>query len=233
MRLRVGSDFVREDIFKPGIKSFLNFASFKTVQKEKAAYEGIKFYCDGMLLALFLSSLTLKSIKRFSFDFTSVADTVFRGCLENNKSIFLVGGTESQVVGFIGKVKSKYPELKVCGYSSGYFSSWDEKSDSIILSCPDVVIVSMGAGKQEKLAKLLFTKCSDISIYTSGGFIRQIAESVNPCYYPKFVNKFKLRAFYRMYKEPHTIKRYFLDYPISLFLISFLVACGKVKINVE
>ena len=43
-------------------------------------------------------------------------------------------------------------------------------------------------------------------------------------YYPEVINRLHLRAFYRMYREPHTIKRYLIDYPSNfLHLLAMLV----------
>lgn len=43
--------------------------------------------------------------------------------------------------------------------------------------------------------------------FTCGEFIHQLAmNKIN--YYPAWINKYNLRFLYRMYKEPHTRKRY-------------------------
>ncbi|EOU2463886.1 WecB/TagA/CpsF family glycosyltransferase [Vibrio navarrensis] len=219
MRINLGRNFSSNEVINPGIVSFLNFASFKTLKESTETTNNVKFYCDGMLLALLFSLLTLKKVKRFSFDFTSVADPVFRRCTELGKSVYFIGGTEQQSVIFTDKIKELHPDLSIAGFSSGYFDDWDAKANEILAKRPSVVLVSMGAGYQEKMANLLLAKCPTIKVFTSGGFIRQISQSSNPNYYPNLVNRLKLRAFYRMYREPHTIERYLIDYPISIFTI--------------
>ena len=55
--------------------------------------------------------------------------------------------------------------------------------------------------------------------YTCGGFLHQTANGIQ--YYPKWINRLGLRAFYRMYDEPQLIKRYFIDYPQAICIIVF------------
>lgn len=43
--------------------------------------------------------------------------------------------------------------------------------------------------------------------FTCGGFIHQTAKNEID-YYPEWVNRMNVRFVYRMYKEPHTRKRY-------------------------
>lgn len=43
--------------------------------------------------------------------------------------------------------------------------------------------------------------------FTCGGFIHQTAKNEID-YYPAWVNRMNVRFIYRMYKEPHTRKRY-------------------------
>ena len=55
--------------------------------------------------------------------------------------------------------------------------------------------------------------------YTCGGFLHQTASQIN--YYPYWINRLGLRAFYRMYDEPKLVKRYFIDYPKAIVIIFY------------
>src|SRR5690606_22825043 len=107
---------------------------------------------------------------------------------------------------------------------NGFFSQKEEHQliDKIKELSVDIVVAGLGAGKQEqfvlKLKRAGYQGCS----FTCGGFIRQEAGSTGD-YYPDWINKMKFRAFYRMYKEPHTIKRYAIDYPKNALCFIFKV----------
>jgi N-acetylglucosaminyldiphosphoundecaprenol N-acetyl-beta-D-mannosaminyltransferase len=51
-------------------------------------------------------------------------------------------------------------------------------------------------------------------------------------YYPAVINRLHLRAFYRMYREPHTIKRYLIDYPGNFLQLLAMILQRKVAISV-
>ena len=56
-------------------------------------------------------------------------------------------------------------------------------------------------------------------VFTCGGFLHQTSDNIN--YYPEWVNKYNLRAFYRLFHERGLVKRLFnvlLEFPI-LFII--------------
>ena len=55
--------------------------------------------------------------------------------------------------------------------------------------------------------------------YTCGGFLHQTANHIQ--YYPHWINRLGLRAFYRIYDEPKLFKRYFIDYPFAICIIIY------------
>ena len=60
--------------------------------------------------------------------------------------------------------------------------------------------------------------------FTCGGFLHQTAQRMN--YYPDWINKYNLRAFYRLYKEKGLFKRLYnvlIQFPI-LFTIDTIKA---------
>ena len=77
----------------------------------------------------------------------------------------------------------------------------------------------MGTPLQEKfLIDLKKNGWSGIG-FTCGGFLHQTSNNI--IYYPNWIDKFSLRAFYRMYDEPKLIKRYFLIYPLAILLFLY------------
>lgn len=200
--------------------SFVNLSSIKeALSLPVDSSKKLQFMCDGFLLAAILSLLFFVKIKRYSFDFTSLAGGVFLWAQANNKKMYVVGAKQDELEGFLAVVRSRYPGLHVVGSSSGFMpkESWNEVFQDIHEKNTDILLVGMGAGLQEQFLLDAIAKGYGGIGFTCGGFIRQTHMCGGVTYYPKYVNKFKLRAFYRMYKEPHTIKRYFFDYPLNFF----------------
>ena len=54
--------------------SFINFASISSFFEQTP--NTVAYFCDGMLMSLFMSRVTGRAIGRVSFDFTSIADAV-------------------------------------------------------------------------------------------------------------------------------------------------------------
>lgn len=211
--------------------SFINFASIGSVFEQNPGT--ITYFCDGMLMSTFMSRVTGRTIGRVSFDFTSIADRVLSGAEQLGKRVYFVGARQAELDLFILKIKSLYPQLVIAGYHHGYFSA--EQADGIRAdichSEADILIVGLGAGLQEQFEQDALQAGFRGVAFTCGGFIRQEALATRQ-YYPALINRLHLRAFYRMYREPHTIKRYLIDYPSNFVQLLAMLARHKVAISV-
>ncbi|MEC8522764.1 MAG: WecB/TagA/CpsF family glycosyltransferase [Pseudomonadota bacterium] len=204
------------DCLKPGgLYSFMNFASLRNFFESNKASE-VEYFCDGMLMAAMVRLVTGKQVERVSFDYTSIAGDVFKYCSLEGKTLYFIGATDDEIEVFVQKTLRRYPDLKIVGYRDGYFPECEEVevATEVVNSKPDVVVAGLGAGKQEHFIETLKYQGYQGVSFTCGGFIRQETMSDTE-FYPKWINKLKLRAFYRMYREPHTIRRYFIDYPLN------------------
>ncbi|SDR99595.1 N-acetylglucosaminyldiphosphoundecaprenol N-acetyl-beta-D-mannosaminyltransferase [Halopseudomonas xinjiangensis] len=214
--------------------SFVNFSSIAQVLGNTEYLERFSFYCDGILCSKFFSFFSRNPIRRVSFDFSSIARDVFEYASRNGKSIYFIGGTAAEVDRFVAKIRLRYPDLKISGHRDGY---WDgnllfEVLEKTISASPDIVVAGLGAGKQEQFLSLLQDQGFFGTGFTCGGFIRQ-ESTCESDYYPSIINRLNLRAFYRMVREPHTIKRYLTDYPFNLFKTYRLLSRGRVSIEVK
>lgn len=202
-----------EEILKygKGIYTFLNPVSYIEALKRKdlfSAFDGI--FVDGGLLAKTIKILYGKSVKRRSFDMTSLAPVVFSFAAKNQKTVAIVATKQEIVEKAVKTLQGNYPGLNICYFRNGYFSSDAEmnaEAQKIVGLHPDILIVGMGVIKQEEfLLKVRDAGYQGIG-FTCGGFIHQTAQDKAE-YYPDWVDKHGLRFVYRMYKEPHTRKRY-------------------------
>lgn len=193
--------------------TYINPVTYLSAVKEKslfAKFDGL--FADGSLLVIAIRLLYGKAVERRSFDMTSMAPELFSYAEKNGKTIYIVASEQEELEKAIEIFGERYPELKFVGCRNGYFSSEEEmdaEAKHICLQNPDYLIVGMGVMAQEKfLIKVKEAGYKGIG-FTCGGFIHQTALNGGKTdYYPKIVNKMNIRFLYRMYKEPHTRKRY-------------------------
>ena len=126
------------------------------------------------------------------------------------KTIYIVASKQEQVEKAVEIFRERYPKVMFAGYRNGYFASEDDmdgEAKHIAAVNPDFLIVGMGALMQEKfLLKVKKAGFQGVG-FTCGGFIHQTSKNEID-YYPAWVDKTNLRFVYRMWKEPHTRKRY-------------------------
>ena len=196
---------------KGKVYTFLNPVSYLTALDNKELFgqmDGI--FADGGLLVKAIKMLYAKVVTRRSFDMTSMAPELFAYAVEHDKTIYIVASKQEQVEKAVEIFQERYPEVKFAGYRNGYFSSeveMDKEAKHITELNPDFLIVGMGALMQEKfLLKVKSVGYQGVG-FTCGGFIHQTSRNEID-YYPAWVDKTNLRFVYRMWKEPHTRKRY-------------------------
>jgi N-acetylglucosaminyldiphosphoundecaprenol N-acetyl-beta-D-mannosaminyltransferase len=207
--------------------SFINMFSVYEVLKQPAIAQEFVYYSDGFLLQLFVLLFYGKRIHRVSFDYSSIADSVFKDCEQHNRRIFFVGARPNELTAFLEKISDRYPSLSVVGSSHGHVprSEWEPLCAEIRALQPDLLIVGMGGGLQERFIYHARRAGYRGQALTCGGFISQTASSPSCAYYPDLINRMHLRFLYRMFREPHTIKRYLLAYPRNL--VSLAHDCAK------
>lgn len=198
---------------KGKVYTYLNPVSYLTALDNKDLFgrmDGI--FADGGLLVKAIKSLYGKQVTRRSYDMTSMAPELFSYVQEYGKTIYIVASKQEQVEAAVEIFRERYPNVKFAGYRNGYFSSESEMDDEakrIVEVNPDFLIVGMGALMQEKfLLKVKNAGFKGVG-FTCGGFIHQTSKNEID-YYPAWVDKTNLRFVYRMWKEPHTRKRYFM-----------------------
>lgn len=204
-----------EQIFeaKGKVYTYLNPVSYLTALDNKELFgqmDGI--FADGGLLVKAIKMLYGKQVTRRSFDMTSMAPELFAYAVEHGKTIYIVASKQEQVEKAVEIFRERYPKLVFAGYRNGYFSSEEEMDKEARHICevnPDFLIVGMGALMQEKfLLKVKHAGFQGVG-FTCGGFIHQTSKNEID-YYPAWVDKTNLRFVYRMWKEPHTRKRYLM-----------------------
>ena len=195
------------------VYTFLNPVSYLTALDNKELFgqmDGI--FADGGLLVKAIKMVYGKQVTRRSFDMTSMAPELFAYAAEHGKTVYIVASRQEQVEKAVEIFRERYPKVTFAGYRNGYFASEEEMDEEAKHICevnPDFLIVGMGALMQEKfLLKVKNAGYQGIG-FTCGGFIHQTSKNEID-YYPAWVDKTNLRFVYRMWKEPHTRKRYLM-----------------------
>lgn len=210
----VDTEAVKDYLEQKGqMYTYLNPVSYLTALKENALFgmmDGI--FADGGLLVKAIKLLYGVKVTRKSFDMTSMAPEVLAYANEHGMSVCVIATRQEMLEKTIGIFASQYPNIVWKGCRNGYFATrteMEEEARKIAESAPDFLIVGMGIKMQERFL-LMCKKAGYGGIgFTCGGFIHQTAEQEGKVdYYPVWVDKYNVRFFYRMYKEPHTRKRY-------------------------
>ena len=193
--------------------TYLNPVSYLTALDNKELFSQLDgIFADGGLLVKAIKLVYGKLVTRRSFDMTSMAPELFSYAEEHGKAIYIVASKQEQVERAVEIFRERYPKVKFAGYRNGYFASEEEmeqEARQVTELNPDFLIVGMGALMQEKfLLKVKHAGYQGIG-FTCGGFIHQTSKNEID-YYPAWVDKTNLRFVYRMWKEPHTRKRYLM-----------------------
>ena len=191
--------------------TYLNPVSYLTALDNKELFSQLDgIFADGGLLVKAIKMVYGKQVTRRSFDMTSMAPELFAYVAKHGKAIYIVASKQEQVEKAVEIFRERYPKVKFAGYRNGYFASeseMDVEAKYITKLNPDFLIVGMGALMQEKfLLKVKNAGYQGVG-FTCGGFIHQTSRNEID-YYPAWVDKTNLRFVYRMWKEPHTRKRY-------------------------
>lgn len=198
---------------KGKVYTYLNPVSYLTAIDSKELFSQMDgIFADGGLLVKAIKFVYGKQVTRRSFDMTSMAPELFEYAAEHGKAVYIVASKQEQVEKAVEIFRERYPKVEFAGYRNGYFASEEEMNQEaryIAELNPDFLIVGMGALMQEKfLLKVKHAGYQGVG-FTCGGFIHQTSKNEID-YYPAWVDKTNLRFVYRMWKEPHTRKRYLM-----------------------
>lgn len=207
---RVVPDFFTQ---KGRVYTYLNPVSYLTALKQKPLFEAMDgIFTDGSLLVRAIKMVYGHGVTRRSFDMTSMAPELLEYANSHRASVCVVATRQDKMERTVELFAQQYPNIEWRGCRNGYFATRQEMEDEarkIAEADPDFLIVGMGIKMQERFLLM----CKEAGYkgigFTCGGFIHQTAEQEGKVdYYPAWVDKYNLRFFYRMYKEPHTRKRY-------------------------
>lgn len=187
------------------IYTCVNPYSYHLVRRHYHLFESMDgLFVDGMTMCWFINMWWGKKIPRLSFDMSGMAVDLFSYLNTHGKdrSIYFLGTIQETLEETINQFHMNYPEMKIAGYRNGYFRDMDDRNKAIreiINSNGDFAVIGMGSPLQEQFALDLKNAGYKGIVFTCGGFLHQSAKDIH--YYPEWINKYNLRAFYRLFHE--------------------------------
>jgi N-acetylglucosaminyldiphosphoundecaprenol N-acetyl-beta-D-mannosaminyltransferase len=133
-----------------------------------------------------------------------------------DKTFYFLGSKPGVAEAAVEKLHEKYPELKVCGTQDGYFKEEGPVIAAINEKKPDVLLVCLGAPKQEKF---MWNHREELQVGLMlglGGSLDSFAGNVKRA--PKWMIRCNLEWFYRLIKEPWRLGR-MMRLPKFLWLV--------------
>lgn len=185
----------------------------KLLTANLSIYENMCVRVDGFFLSWLIEKEFKNNVERASFDFSSLADSVFSAIEEARLSLAIIGAKECEAHSFANVIRSRY-KIDIVLVHDGYFNSseYARVIEKLRASRANVALIGMGGIRQDEFASQVASALDDVSIFTCGAFISQTAAGSGD-YYPSLIKKLDLRWLYRFYREPHTVWRVARYYP--------------------
>ena len=210
----------------------VNPYSYHLVRCHPELYESMDgLFVDGMTMCWLIRLLWGRRVPRLSFDMSSMAADLFsylngRGV---GRSIYFLGTRQETLERTIAQFRKSYPSMAIAGYRNGYFIDVEDRCKAIadiVSAGSDFTIVGMGSPLQEQFALDLKNAGYKGIVFTCGGFLHQSANAIN--YYPDWVNKYNLRAFYRLFHEKGLWGLYnvLIEFPVLFTWDTFVTKCA-------
>ena len=124
---------------------------------------------------------------------------------QEGKSVFLLGAKPGVADAAAEKMRARFPGLVIAGTNDGYFQDDDPVVEKINAAHPDLLLVCLGAPKQELWMQRNAPRLRVGLMAGLGGSLDVFAGNVKRA--PKFFQKLGLEWFYRLLKEPKRIGR--------------------------
>ena len=167
----------------------------------------------GIILGARLLGKPIRSGRVPGIDFITA---LFQKMSDTGGSLFLLGAKPGVAEEAGQKLAEKYAELRIAGAADGYFTDDEPIIAQINAASPDLLLVCLGAPKQElwmaeNLARLDVGLCAGL-----GGSLDIFAGKTKRA--PVIFRKLGLEWFYRLISDPRRIKR-MIKLPLFVLMV--------------
>ena len=133
---------------------------------------------------------------------------------ESGKTLYLLGAKPGIAEMAAENISKQFPGIKICGTADGYFKDDAPVIEKINEAAPDLLLVCLGAPKQEIWMHSNASKLNVGLMMGLGGVLDVFAGTVQRA--PESWQKLGLEWLYRLIKQPSRIKR-MIKLPMFLF----------------
>lgn len=166
----------------------------------------------GIKLALKFKGESIENIRGVEF-----SKNLLKIAAEQNLKVALLGAKEEVLQTAIQKLKEEFPNLNLVYTGNGYFDDDTQIKEDIISAQPNVLLVALGAPKQEFFIKNILHKLNSCIAIGVGGSFDVYSGLTKEA--PKIWQKLGLEWLYRTLSDPKRFKRIFPTLPL------FLIKC--------
>ncbi|NLM51178.1 MAG: WecB/TagA/CpsF family glycosyltransferase [Clostridiaceae bacterium] len=153
-----------------------------------------------------------------------LVNAVFDRIKDTNYTVFLLGASPGVAEKAKENLEKMYPGIKIIGVHDGYFKDGQKVCDYISSLSPDILLVCLGAPKQERWIYEHKDKISAKIFIGAGGSLDVFAGNVKRA--PLAWQKMGLEWLYRLIKQP---SRFFRMLSLPKFLITVIFKGKKLK----
>jgi N-acetylglucosaminyldiphosphoundecaprenol N-acetyl-beta-D-mannosaminyltransferase len=136
-------------------------------------------------------------------------EALAKRCEEEGVGVYLLGSTSEAIAQTASKLRYKYPKIRICGFSNGYFSDLQaqERVKAIHTSGAQVLFVGMGVPRQEFFLEENWSELGVSLAIGVGGSFEVFAGRKKRA--PFWMQQTGLEWLYRLLQEPRRLgKRY-------------------------
>lgn len=143
---------------------------------------------------------------------------LFRGMEKKQGTVYFLGSAPGVAHKAADKMQEKYPGLRILGVRNGYFNKEEEKKivRQINDAKPDLLLVGLGAPKQEKWVHKYYKDLQVKVCIGVGGSFDVMSGKVKRA--PILFQKIGLEWFYRLIIQPTRWKR-MLQLPLFMYIV--------------
>lgn len=165
-------------------------------------------------IAVVIAYRWLYSTKTIRVD---LPNTILELADQHKLRLFILGAKEDINAQAAHNIKSKFPNINICGRQNGYFNDLEKVKEQLKKADPDFVFVCLGSPKQEIIMKELYKDLQSCIFIGCGGALDVMSGKVKRA--PMFYQKYGLEWFYRIMQRPSLVKRKWVYVPFMLLLI--------------
>lgn len=164
----------------------------------------------GVKIGLKINGINTQRITGIGF-----AHSLVKNAAKNNIPIALVGAKTHVITKTCENLKKEFPDLNIVYSHDGYFKENNEIFDALQQTSPKILLVALGAPKQEEFIYQLKTILPSTLMIGIGGSFDVWAGEVQRA--PEIWQKLGLEWLYRTIKQPERFKRIFPTLPIFVY----------------